>query len=102
MAEKLKVGIIGLGVGSRHIGCFDAHPDCEVTVLCDNNESKLRQAKEKFPGKNITRDAISVLSMAELDVVSIATYDDAHYAIFPLLFETDVKLSYFQCFSSFW
>ena len=79
MAEKLKVGIIGLGVGSRHIACFDSHPNCEVTVLCDNNESKLRQAKEKFPGKNIAKDANLVLSMAELDVVSIATYDDAHY-----------------------
>ena len=46
---KLKAGIIGLGVGESHIEGYQAHPQCEVTHLCDLSESKLNEARKKYP-----------------------------------------------------
>jgi len=76
---KLRVGIIGLGVGERHIRAFEAHDECEVTVLCDFDRAKLEDVSSRHPGRLITESAEEVLASPDLDIVSIATYDDAHY-----------------------
>ena len=39
-------GIIGLGVGQACMEGYNAHPDCEVTALCDLSEEKLDLAKK--------------------------------------------------------
>ena len=36
---KLRVGIIGLGVGESHIQGYEKHPSCEVVKICDFNEN---------------------------------------------------------------
>ena len=41
MMEIIKVGIIGLGVGQRHLEAFEANPICEVISVCDFNEDKI-------------------------------------------------------------
>ncbi len=78
-SEKLRVGIIGLGVGERHIRCYEAHPRCEVTTLCDFDEKKLREVGDRHPGKRLVADAVNVLTDPEVDAVSIASFDDAHF-----------------------
>lgn len=78
-SEKLRVGVIGLGVGERHIRCYEHHSECEVTALCDFDEGKLREVGQRYPGKKLFTKAADVLSDSEIDVVSIASYDDAHF-----------------------
>jgi predicted dehydrogenase len=79
MDRKLRAGIIGLGVGSRHVACYEAHPDCEVAVLCDQDASKLIEIGGKYPGKKLVDNAEEVFHDPSLDIVSIASYDDAHF-----------------------
>jgi len=76
--KRLRVGIIGLGVGEKHIGGYLRHPGCEVAVLCDLSGEKLARARERYPGVRVTREAGEVLEDPSLQIVSIATYDDAH------------------------
>lgn len=48
MKNKIRVGIIGLGVmGSRYLKKLQDISECEVTALCDNNPQKLTEVKEK-------------------------------------------------------
>ena len=75
----LKVGVIGLGVGGKHIEGYLSHVDCEVVSLCDFADEKLSMARKKYPGMRITSDAVEILEDQEIDVVSIASYDNYHH-----------------------
>ena len=77
--KTLKAGIIGLGVGEKHIEGYQSHPDCEVVALCDFSEVRLNECKEKYPDLKITRNAEEILQNPEIDVVSIASFDNYHY-----------------------
>jgi len=75
----LKVGVIGLGVGGKHIEEYLSHADCEVVSLCDFSDEKLSEAREKYPGMRIASDADEILEDQGIDVVSIASYDNYHH-----------------------
>ena len=46
--EKVKVGIVGLGmVCYSHIDAYEAHPDSEVVAVCDLNEAQAKAVAEK-------------------------------------------------------
>lgn len=75
----LRAAVIGLGVGEGHIEGYLRHPGCRVVALCDQDPDKLAQVQSRHPQTRAYRDAGEVLSSPEVDVVSIATYDDVHY-----------------------
>ena len=75
----LRVGIIGLGVGERHIDGFSKDPRCEVVSICDFNPRKLKDVSSRHPNISTYKDANLVLDDPEIDVVSIASYDNHHY-----------------------
>ena len=75
----LKVGIIGLGVGEAHIAGYESSPECKVVSLCDIDTAKIRLAKKKYPALNVTKNAKDILRDPQIQVVSIASYDNFHY-----------------------
>lgn len=75
----LRAAVIGLGVGEQHAVAYAGHPDCELAALCDVDEQKLAEVAARFPGARATTVAENVLSDPGIDVVSIASYDGAHY-----------------------
>jgi len=77
--RDIKVGIIGLGVGEKHIIGYENHPDCEVVALCDFSDEKLAMARQKYPGIKLTSLAEEILGDPDIQVVSIASYDNYHY-----------------------
>ncbi|MBI2328761.1 MAG: Gfo/Idh/MocA family oxidoreductase [Chloroflexi bacterium] len=77
--KSLRVGIIGLGVGEGHIAGYQSHPDCEVVALCDFSDDKLAMAKRQYPGIRLTSKADELLHDPDIDIVSIASYDNYHY-----------------------
>lgn len=76
---KIRVGVIGLGVGERHAMGYEQHPDSELVVLCDTDPAKLAEVAARHPGVKTTTKPNDVLNDESLDVVSIASYDSAHY-----------------------
>lgn len=74
----LRAAIIGLGVGERHIHGYASHPDCRVMALCDSDPEKLRQVGQRHPHCALTTDPDQVLQDPAIDIVSIASYDNAH------------------------
>ena len=75
----LRIGILGLGTGERHIEAFEAHPGCRVTVLSDVDEDKLRQVGERHPCKRLEDKPDKLLADPDLDLISIATPDNLHF-----------------------
>ncbi|MBU0581039.1 MAG: Gfo/Idh/MocA family oxidoreductase, partial [Candidatus Margulisbacteria bacterium] len=77
--SKLKVGIIGLGVGEKHIEGYAKHPQCEVIALCDIDDKKISMAKKKYPKLSITKNADDILTNPQINIISIASYDNFHH-----------------------
>jgi predicted dehydrogenase len=75
---KLRAGIIGLGVGEAHIAGYRSHPGCQVVALCDIQKDVCDRMHQKYPDLKIFQDPYELLKSPDIDVVSIASYDDAH------------------------
>lgn len=76
--QLLRAGIIGLGVGRQHALALAAHPLCEVSTLCDLDEQRLAQIGKEFPQAKRTRHWSDIVNDQTIDLVCIASYDDAH------------------------
>ncbi|MFH1287793.1 MAG: Gfo/Idh/MocA family oxidoreductase [bacterium] len=76
---RLKVGIVGLGVGEQHIAGYERHPNSETVALCDFSKEKLSMAGDKYPNCKLTNQSDDILNDPKIDVVSIASYDNYHY-----------------------
>lgn len=77
--KTIKAGIIGLGVGERHIKGYRRQADCQVVALCDCDAQKREEVASRYPDLSMRAVANEILDDPEIDIVSIATYDDAHY-----------------------
>lgn len=77
--SKLRVAVIGLGVGEQHLFAFERHPDCEVVAACDFSREKRDAVAVRHPGLTLVDSAADVLTDPSVDVVSIASFDDHHY-----------------------
>ena len=77
--EKLKIAVIGTGlVGSFHAEAFYRNPQCELTAVCDIEESKVKEISSKFQCKYYT-DFQSLINNETLDAISIATPEQTRY-----------------------
>lgn len=72
--------MIGLGVGEQHLRGYAEHPECEPVAICDVDEARLSEVAARHPGLRATTDPDELLTAADIDIVSIASYDSAHFA----------------------
>lgn len=77
--KKLRVGVIGLGVGQKHIAGYQSHPACEVVKLCDFDESVISNLRKNNQAYELTCEAQDILDDPDIDIVSIASWDNYHY-----------------------
>jgi predicted dehydrogenase len=76
--RKLRVGVIGLGMGRGHIKGFQAHPGCEVVAVADTDHARLGRAREEFGINRAHTDATHLIEREELDIISVATPNKFH------------------------
>lgn len=77
--KKLRVGIIGLGVGQQHLDSYNEHSNCKVTAFCDFSDEKCIEIKERYPDAKITKNPLEIIEDPSIEVVSIASFDNYHY-----------------------
>ena len=73
-----RVGIIGAGVGEKHSIAYKNHPDCSVKAICDFDDSKFASLEKVHPDASFFTDANLILNDKDIDVVSIASFDNYH------------------------
>jgi len=76
--SKVKVGVIGLGIGAHHLKCYEAVEQAEVVALCDVDEAKLKKFASERPRVKTFTDYREMLAMEELQGVSIALPNFLH------------------------
>jgi len=77
---KINAAIIGTGVGIKHLEAINNYKKCKVNVICEKNKKKILQLKKEYPNIEITADEDLIFSNKNINLVSIASYDDDHFS----------------------
>ena len=78
MNRKLKLGVVGLGMGKGHAEGYNSHPGADLVALCDLDENRLRSAAKKLNVGQIYTDFNNMLEGCDLDALSIAVPNKFH------------------------
>lgn len=76
--KKLRVGVVGCGMGKAHAGAFKLDERVELVAMADVNAEALASVKEKFQLQSTYLDAKAMFKEAGLDAVSIAVPNMLH------------------------
>jgi len=71
MAQKVRIGIVGLGFGAEFIPIYQRHPDAEMHSICQRNPDKLKQVGDAFKIERRFTQFEDMLKDPELDAVHI-------------------------------
>lgn len=77
-ARKLRVGVVGLGIGRMHIEGWREHPQVEVVAIADADAQRLTQVGEQLGIAGRHTSAAAMLEAHALDAVSICTPNKFH------------------------
>ncbi len=76
--KKLRIGIIGLGMGQAHVHGYRQHAQAEVVAAADVNEVILNERGKNLQIPSLYTSAAEMLKAEKLDVVSVATPNKFH------------------------
>jgi predicted dehydrogenase len=76
--SKLRVGVVGLGMGRNHAQQFAAHPKATVVAIADTDSKRLDELGAELKIEKRYTDAEEMIASESLDIVSIATPNKFH------------------------
>ena len=85
--KKLRVGVVGLGMGLGHARGYMSHPQVDLVALCDMDTNKLAAEASTLGVAQTYGDAVDMFDRAELDAVSIAVPNKLHAPLTIAAFE---------------
>lgn len=76
--SKLRIGVMGLGMGKFHIEGYLKHPAAEVVAIADTDPARLEESGAKHKNARRYTSAETMLKQEKLDIVSICTPNKLH------------------------
>ncbi len=76
--QQLRVAVIGLGFGRRHIQAYQGLPGVQVVAIVSRDAERREQAAQEYGIPNAYADHGQALAQEDLDLVSICTPDRLH------------------------
>lgn len=89
--QPLRVGVIGLGIGKRHLQSYAAMPGVTIAAVADLDPARRQAAQEQY-GCAAYADGQTLLSEQSLDAVSICTPPASHRALTRLAAERRIHV----------
>lgn len=81
MDEKLRIGVVGCGIGREHMSAYQSLPDqFEVLAVCDVVETSARQLAATYHVPRVATDLSQLCGMEDLDVIDICTPSYLHFS----------------------
>jgi predicted dehydrogenase len=77
-SDRIRVGIVGVGIGSVHAAGYSKLPNVEIAALCDIDAGRAEALAGRYGVKNIYTDYEAMLAEAKLDAVSVCTPNALH------------------------
>ncbi len=82
MADKVRVGVVGLGYWGPNLARnFDRLDDAVLAYCCDLDEVHLARARSLYPQAVVTDDYDRLLADNTLDAIVVATSVPTHYSL---------------------
>lgn len=78
MPKKLRVGIVGVGIGRDHARGYNASEDAELVAVCDADAERLAVRAKEFGAKETYADWKAMFAKAKLDAVSVCLPNHLH------------------------
>ncbi|GAB4522341.1 MAG: Gfo/Idh/MocA family oxidoreductase [Anaerolineae bacterium] len=78
MTDRLRVGIIGCGVGRAHARGYARHPRAEIVAVADINPDRCRRITDEIPVPRVYTRYEEMLACDDIDAVSIALPNFLH------------------------
>ena len=76
---KFKIGVIGTGsIAQLHLDAYAVHPDVELVAVSDINLERAQAVADQYGAKRAYGDPNDLLADAEVDGVSICTWNNSH------------------------
>jgi predicted dehydrogenase len=75
---RIRVGVIGLGIGRWHVESYLAIPEAKVVALCDIDQNRLRTAATRYGVAKIYTDYEELCQSGSVDAVSICVPNHKH------------------------
>ena len=75
----LVAGVVGLGVGEQHAHAYARHSAVRRVCLYDHDLERARAVVARVANGEVAESFEAMLTDTSLDIVSIASFDDAHY-----------------------
>jgi predicted dehydrogenase len=80
MTDRLRVAIVGMGIGQAHLYGYTRRKDLfEIVALCDLDEAKMAAHAARLPDTRFETDFDAVCAAEDIDVVSICTPPFLHH-----------------------
>ena len=76
---KIVAAVIGMGIGEKHLEAIDGFLGAKVKIICEKNKKKIQTLKKKYPNKIVTSNEEDIFLDEEINLVSLASYDNYHY-----------------------
>ena len=76
---NIRAAIIGMGIGKKHLEAIEGYKNSKVLTICEKDPKKITQLKKKYPNKNIVSNDNEIFQNKNINLVSIASYDNYHY-----------------------
>ena len=78
MKRRLRMGVVGLGMGQGHAQGYQSHSGAELVALCDVDEARLQTVAATMEVPEQYTDTRKMFRQAGLDAVSIAVPNKFH------------------------
>lgn len=78
-SDMIGVAVVGLGVGEQHLRAFQSHPRCRVLSVYDIDFHRAEKVAMGLDGCSVASSYEELLTSQTIDLLSIASFDDAHY-----------------------
>jgi predicted dehydrogenase len=75
---RVRVGIVGVGIGSLHARGYSKLPNADIVALCDIDTARAERVAAEFGVKKIYSDYNIMLAEEKLDAVSVCTPNALH------------------------
>jgi predicted dehydrogenase len=79
-SRKIKAAIIGMGIGEKHFEAINNYKGSKVLLICEKDKKKIKILKKKYPKIEIITDENKIYENKDINLVSIASYDEDHYS----------------------
>jgi predicted dehydrogenase len=81
MTDRIRVGVVGGGIGQGHIQAYQSLPDhFDVLAICDRDQARARALAGQYCIPRTVADVAELCGVHDLDVIDICTPSYLHFS----------------------